>query len=193
MPGQARATRTKASLAWPSSVCAERRNFRRTGVLKNRLRTSTVVPTGQPQGMTAEAWPPWTSIIAPAGESAHRLRRVSRLTSAIEAKASPRNPSVRTRNRSSAEAILLVAWLATARGRSSAGMPHPLSTTRTSSMPPASSDTSMRVAPASMAFSTNSLTTLPGRSMTSPAAILLITLWGRRWMVGMVYRGYANG
>ena len=38
-----------------------------------------------------------------------RLRSKSRLTSAIDASASPRNPSVATRNRSSASAILLVA------------------------------------------------------------------------------------
>ena len=65
-----------------------------------------------------------------------RLRSTSRLTSAIEASASPRNPSVPTRNRSSATVNLLVAWLATASGSSSAGIPPPLSTTRTSSNPP---------------------------------------------------------
>ena len=48
--GWASASRVKASLQWPISVCVARRNLRRTGVLKNRLRTSIVVPTGQPQG-----------------------------------------------------------------------------------------------------------------------------------------------
>jgi len=182
--GEARATRTKASLVWPNSVCVERRNFRRTGVLKNKSRTSTVVPTGHPQGVTAETWPPLTVISAPLGASAGRLRRSRRLTSAIEARASPRKPNVPTRNRSSAEAILLVAWLATASGRSSAGMPPPLSTTRTSSTPPASTLTSIRVARASTAFSINSLTALAGRSITSPAAILLMTLGGS-WRMGM--------
>ena len=44
---------------------------------------------------------------------------------------------------------------------------------------PRPTDTSIRVAPASTAFSINSLTTLAGRSITSPAAILLISL--ERW------------
>ena len=103
-----------------------------------------------------------------------RLRNTNRLTSAIEASASPRKPSVPTRNRSSASASLLVAWLARASGSSSVGMPPPLSTTRTISNPPWTTATSIRVAPASTAFSINSLTTLAGRSITSPAAILLI-------------------
>ena len=41
--------------------------------------------------------------------------------------------------------------------------------------PPRATSTSTRVADASMLFSSNSLTTLPGRSITSPAAILLTT------------------
>ena len=116
-----------------------------------------------------------TSISAPLWLSGVRLRSTSRLTSAIEASASPRKPSVPTRNRSSASAILLVAWLARASGSSSGGMPPPLSTTRTISSPPCSTETSIRVAPASTAFSINSLTTLAGRSITSPAAILFTT------------------
>ena len=58
--------RVKASLTWPNSVCVVRRNFRRTGVLKNRLWTSTVVPTGQPQGAAPGGRPPVTSISAAA-------------------------------------------------------------------------------------------------------------------------------
>jgi len=148
--------------------------LRRTGVLKKRSRTSIVVPVGQPQGATAEHWPPLTEISAPPAASAVRLRSTNRLTSAIEARASPRKPSVPTANRSSAVAILLVAWAVTANSNSSAGMPQPLSQTRTNSVPPDSIETSIRVAPASTAFSISSLTTLAGRSITSPAAILLI-------------------
>jgi hypothetical protein len=73
---------------------------------------------------------------------------------------------------------LLVAWLAKASGKSSATMPQPSSTTRIRSVPPCSISTSMRRLPASTAFSSNSLTTLAGRSMTSPAAILLTTSAG---------------
>ena len=49
----------------------------------------------------------------------------------------------------------------------------PSSSTRISRLPPYSTVTAMRVAPASMAFSTSSLTTEAGRSTTSPAAIWL--------------------
>ena len=98
-----------ASVTWPISVCVVRRNLRRTGVLKNSCRTSIEVPTGQPHGATLPIWPPWTSSSAPPCSSRVRLRIRNWLTSAIDANASPRNPSVRTSNRSSAELILLVA------------------------------------------------------------------------------------
>ena len=80
-----------------------------------------------------------------------------------------------------------MAWLATASGNSSAAMPQPLSATRISSLPPFSSVTSIRVAPASTEFSSSSFTTLAGRSITSPAAILFTTLGGSWRMVGMDY------
>ena len=51
--------------------------------------------------------------------------------------------------------------------------------------PPASSATSIRVAPASIAFSISSLTTDAGRSTTSPAAMRLATASGRRRIAGM--------
>src|ERR1035438_9594133 len=46
----------------------------------------------------------------------------------------------------------------------------------------------MRRAPASSAFSNNSLTTEAGRSTTSPAAILLATFSERTWMRPMTSR-----
>src|ERR1700722_18024649 len=49
-------------------------------------------------------------------------------------------------------------------------------------MPPRSSSTLTRVAPASSEFSTSSLTTLAGRSTTSPAAIWLARSTGNVWM-----------
>src|SRR2546430_15939 len=52
-------------------------------------------------------------------------------------------------------------------------MPWPLSATAISAWPPSRSVMSMRVAPASIAFSTSSLTAAAGRSMTSPAAMRL--------------------
>ena len=48
----------------------------------------------------------------------------------------------------------------------------------------------MRVAPASRAFSTSSLTTEDGRSTTSPAAICDTRRSGRIWMRGMGPRFY---
>jgi hypothetical protein len=56
--------------------------------------------------------------------------------------------------------------------------------TRISRRPPPSVTISIRVAPASSAFSTSSLTTLAGRSTTSPAAMRLTTCSGS-WRTGM--------
>ncbi len=57
------------------------------------------------------------------------------------------------------------------------------------------SATSMRVAPASMAFSTSSFTTEAGRSTTSPAAMRLTRVSGRRrmGMAGLYPRGASRG
>ncbi len=71
-------------------------NLRRTGVLKNRLRTSIVVPGGELHGVIGDNCPPTTSNSAPAFSSGGRDRSVNRLTSAIEASASPRKPIVAT-------------------------------------------------------------------------------------------------
>src|ERR1700754_275 len=64
-------------------------------------------------------------------------------------------------------------------------MPQPLSDTRITSLPPFSSVTSIRVAPASTEFSSNSFSTLAGRSITSPAAILFTTLGDSCRIVGI--------
>ena len=63
---------------------------------------------------------------------------------------------------------------------SSLDIPHPLSVTVIKVRPPSRMITSMRLAPASMEFSTNSLIALAGRSITSPAAILLTSPSGNR-------------
>src|SRR5262245_27344824 len=65
-------------------------------------------------------------------------------------------------------------------------MPQPSSTRRINSLPPCSTSTSMRVLPASTEFSSSSLTTLAGRSITSPAAILVTTSEGSWCIRGMV-------
>ena len=68
-----------------------------------------------------------------------------------------------------------VAWRVTASKRSSGWIPRPLSRTEIRAMPPSSSSTSTRVAPASRLLSTSSLMTEAGRSTTSPAAIWSMT------------------
>src|SRR5689334_8675653 len=61
-------------------------------------------------------------------------------------------------------------------------MPTPSSVTRIRLRPPAWISTATRVARASSAFSTNSFTTLAGRSTTSPAAIWFATCSGSKRM-----------
>ncbi len=91
----------------------------------------------------------------------------------MEGSASPRNPKETILKRSCLSVILLVACLVKASGTSTGSIPAPLSTTRINVSPAFSTTMSICVAPASIAFSTNSFTTLAGRSMTSPAAIWL--------------------
>ena len=92
-------------------------------------------------------------------------------TLAMDASASPRKPSVWICPRSSAVAILLVAWRINALSIYSASIPEPLSTICSCWMPPRTADSVICVAPASMAFSSSSFATEAGRSTTSPAAI----------------------
>jgi hypothetical protein len=151
-------------------------------VLKKRFRTVTHVPTAPEAGLGLPNVAPSTSTTAAPCISAVRLRSDIRDTLAMDAKASPRNPSVAMRSRSVVSAILLVAWGERARCSSASGMPQPSSVMRMSSIPPCSRSRVMRVAPASSAFSVSSFTTLAGRSTTSPAAIWLATSVGRTLM-----------
>ena len=150
-------------------------NLRRAGVLKNRSRTATLVPRGCGAGETrgAISRPSATTRQPLAGSSETFENSSRRDTELIEASASPRKPRLATPSRSSRLSILLVACRESASGKSSSVMPQPLSRTRINRAPPPSNSSSMRVLPASMAFSTNSLTTEAGRSTTSPAAIWL--------------------
>src|SRR5262245_41165669 len=70
-------------------------------------------------------------------------------------------------------------------------MPQPSSLTLIRLRPPSRSVTSMRVAPASMAFSTSSFTADAGRSITSPAAMRLTTVGGRT-RIGMIRESYQD-
>ena len=92
-------------------------------------------------------------------------------TAAILESASPLKPRLFTLIRSIADFILLVEWRRNANGSSFSSIPLPLSVILIKDIPPSFISTVIAVAPASIEFSTNSLTTDEGLSITSPAAI----------------------
>ena len=98
---------------------------------------------------------------------------------AILESASPRKPRLLILVRSSTLNILLVLCLIIASGNSAKPIPEPLSDTIISSTPALKTSIFIFVAPASMLFSTSSLTIEAGRSITSPAAILFAISSGR--------------
>ena len=108
----------------------------------------------------------------------------SRETAKMAGNASPRNPSVPMASRSASVRSFDVACRSSASKQSSGVIPRPSSVTATSCRPAPRTATSMRVAPASRLFSTSSLTMDAGRSITSPAAILLTTASGKRRTAG---------
>jgi hypothetical protein len=154
-----------------TSVRSLFRNLRLAGTLKNRSRTSTVVPTGCDAGTTLLTVPLSADTFAPMAASRARDMSCMRDTDAMLGNASPRKPSVATRSRSSMHVSLLVACRDSASASSCAAMPLPSSRMRQRPTPPWAISISMRRAPASRLFSNNSLTTDAGRSITSPAAI----------------------
>ena len=122
----------------------------------------------------------------PTSSPSRRVLSVTCATAAIEASASPRNPMVWRRKRSPAWRIFDVAWRSNARRASVSDMPLPLSTTCRLVRPESTLTTLTAVAPASMEFSTSSLTTLAGRWMTSPAAIWLATESGNSCIISLI-------
>ena len=94
-----------------------------------------------------------------------------RVTAAIDASASPRNPIVVMARRSSVFDIFEVAWRKTDNWASSMFMPMPLSVTERRFRPASSTSMKISSAPASNEFSTNSLMALDALSSTSPADI----------------------
>ena len=119
-----------------ASVTSRFKNLRRAGTLANRSSAITVVPTAQPRSVMSTISPQLTSICAPSAASGVLDRMRRRETAAMAAKASPRKPSVAMPSRSSGSLILLVACRLIAMGRSSGGMPCPLSDTRIKVTPP---------------------------------------------------------
>ena len=176
--GAASASASIASMITAPSRAGDFKNRRRAGVLKKRFSTVTAVPTGPLAGPWVFCAPP--SIVIPdASPSRTRDTISTRATAAMLGRASPRNPYVEIRRRSSAARILLVANRWNARGSSSGAIPSPSSATRMSRRPAPRSSTVIRRAPASRLFSISSFTTDAGRSTTSPAAIRSAALWGR--------------
>ena len=179
VPAWAMASRLTTSAMWPNSVRGALRNLRRAGVAWNRSRTSTCVPAAAAAGRTGEVLPASTAMRQPPAPPRGRLTMARRATAPIEGRASPRKPRWRISSKSSSGSFD-VAWRSTASASSSSRMPLPSSATAMRSRPPPVATTSIRPAPASSAFSTSSLTTLAGRSTTSPAAMRLMTVSGSR-------------
>ncbi len=147
-------------------------NLRRTGKLAKSRWTVMALPRRRGACVFSRRAPLRKTQRQPRPSSLSAVSRSMSATSRIDGRASPRKPRVSRRSRSSNSASLDVLWRRKAISTSSAPKPQPSSSTRTSSLPPALSSTAISPAPASMAFSTSSLTTESGRSITSPAAIL---------------------
>ena len=140
------------------------------------------MPHGQPTGSSDRTFPASRCRRTPFSAPCARVRRSIFDTDEIAASASPRKPSVPMQARSSCLRILLVAWRRNAVRASTGSMPQPSSVMRRKVMPPFCNSIVMFFAPASMEFSTSSLTADAGRSTTSPAAMRSAT-WRSSWMI----------
>ena len=147
------------------------------------LLTVKMVPSPHRSGSWLISREPSIFILVPISSPFCLVRSSTCATAAILAKASPRNPMVRRAKRSVAECIFDVAWRSNERRASVSLMPLPLSITCKEVFPASVTMSSIDVAPASRLFSSSSLTMEAGRWMTSPAAIWLATLSGKRWMI----------
>ena len=130
------------------------------------------MPSGHPASVNDFSTPPSITYLEPVKEFLVLDSISSWETEAMLANASPLKPSVDMDKRSCNCFILLVACGINASLISSLSIPLPLSVTRIKLLPPSLISTVTEDAPASIAFSSNSLTTATGLSITSPAAIL---------------------
>ena len=144
-----------------------------------------LVPSGAPVGRISCMSPASRDMYVPS--IAPRSQVVSSMCDTLDmaASASPRKPSVPMASRPRSSASLLVAWRRKATPASSGDMPQPSSVTRISSAPPLFISTVMFLAPASIAFSTSSLTADAGLSTTSPAAIRSATCGESMFILGI--------
>ncbi len=174
MSGWERAICSIRSETYPPSVAGCFKNLRRTGVLKNRFLTMIVVPSGAPTSSVSLLSAPSSKRRTPSRDSFVLVIISTFATAAILDRASPLKPRLEILDRSDMFLILLVACLTNALSTCVLSMPQPLSVMRIMEIPPSLISTVTESAPASIEFSTNSFTTLEGRSTTSPAAILSI-------------------
>ena len=144
-----------------------------------------LVPGTQTSGSWLSTWEALIIRRVPSWSSLRMVRISTSAMAAMEGRASPRKPMVWRVKRSSAERIFEVAWRAKASRASVEDMPQPLSMTWMSVFPAPLMTIFTCVAPASMAFSTSSLTAEDGRWMTSPAAIWLATESGKSFMTSI--------
>ena len=144
-------------------------------MLKKRFSTVTEVPFARLETHSSVTFPALKDNLFASALPSARETIVTSLTDAMLASASPRNPSVEMVSRSVISLSLLVACGRNAALMSSLRTPVPSSLTVMRRMPPSSIVTEISPAPASMLFSTSSLTTEAGRSTTSPAEIILKT------------------
>ena len=142
-----------------------------------------VVPPGAPISSLDISLPPCIWYLRPVTSSAVLVIISTWATAAILASASPRKPREEILRRSSTVTSLLVACLSNASLTSSFFIPAPLSVTLRNDSPPPFTSTVTAVAPESMEFSTSSLMTELGFSITSPAAILLIVFWSNTFII----------
>ena len=188
MAGQAIARRLTTSTHCAASVLRVFRNFNRAGIEPNKSDISILVPISDAAGWTASGVPCATRKCQPCASPSVREVISTTATETIDGNASPRKPKWAMASKSSS-ASLEVACRVTAKAISSALIPCPSSATLSPASPPSSSVMSMRLAPASMAFSTSSFKALAGRSTTSPAAIWLISCSGSRRIKGGMKQG----
>ena len=172
------ATRMNSSTMCRNSAALLFKKFLRAGTLKKRFFIAMLVPTGAAIGSCFFTILFSISIKTPVSSSGLFVFNSTWATAAMLASASPLNPIVLIRNRSSILVILLVACRSKAILASVSLIPLPLSITCTRALPASLTINLISVAPASTAFSNNSFTALAGRCITSPAAIWLAMLSG---------------
>ena len=168
------------------SVSSDLRNFLRAGTLKKRFLTVNDVPAAHCTGSCRSTFDAAISISVPTSSVTLRVRTSTCATAAIEARASPLKPMVCSAKRSLASRIFDVACRSNAMRASLPDIPLPLSITCIDVRPAPLMMTLTCVAPASIEFSTSSLTTEAGRCITSPAAIWFATASGSRWIISLI-------